>query len=656
MVTSTQSSSASSSVPTPATFNGCYDPLDVDSFINYDQLRCPSPSLSPTSSRSQLSRRSTSASVNPNNTLLPATQLAAGAVSPQAFSGPSHQYDLHKQQTGLPVGSLASTLAVNQANSLNIVRSQSGFGAGVDEVFFGANNVDDFLDFNSTPSHNPSLSAASDMDMEFDPPAAEPLPAFFFPERPASTAAEFVDPSAIGVQESQSVRPSPAAVAPPHANTVGRLWPGMHQQQAAMAKAQQQKQLQRQPQPSVVQSSRPSRAGAHHATDPLVEERISRLLSSMRQASVASSNGDGNGSNDNELLPHIARMRKEEEDMDEDERLLASEQGKKLSSKERRQLRNKVSARAFRSRRKEYIGQLEGEVAQRTNEANDFKAENRALREENTRLSDLTRMLLSSSAFSTFLDDLSASGMRPPTTAAEQSAAPAEAPRQVETIQPNTRKDADPFAVAQAQLQAQQQGGAQVGMTLLPDATMDMASLDLDGSGSWALGSMGAGTWGGNTSQVFSVLELPQGPAVDRIDAQALSGKSSNSVGSHFASDESKELPAAIERMPAAEADTGDEKIASRAAVEPVEFDDSDPAFALFADAPAGKHSEDASAVLFDGLSPEKVFARFELVGSSDAPVEDGNVGAATMETFRCMCDSVEAAFQRIDRLTAHLP
>ncbi|GAM91588.1 hypothetical protein ANO11243_096400 [Dothideomycetidae sp. 11243] len=39
--------------------------------------------------------------------------------------------------------------------------------------------------------------------------------------------------------------------------------------------------------------------------------------------------------------------------MDEDERLLASEEGKKLSSKERRQLRNKVSARAFRSRRKD---------------------------------------------------------------------------------------------------------------------------------------------------------------------------------------------------------------------------------------------------------------------------------------------------------------
>ena len=73
----------------------------------------------------------------------------------------------------------------------------------------------------------------------------------------------------------------------------------------------------------------------------------------MRRSSVASSNDDdaatptGNGT-----LSHGARMRKDEEDMDEDERLLASEEGKKLSSKERRQLRNKVSARAFRSRRK----------------------------------------------------------------------------------------------------------------------------------------------------------------------------------------------------------------------------------------------------------------------------------------------------------------
>jgi hypothetical protein len=51
-------------------------------------------------------------------------------------------------------------------------------------------------------------------------------------------------------------------------------------------------------------------------------------------------------------MTQAQRAKKEEDEMDEDERLLASEEGKKLSSKERRQLRNKVSARAFRSRRK----------------------------------------------------------------------------------------------------------------------------------------------------------------------------------------------------------------------------------------------------------------------------------------------------------------
>lgn len=72
----------------------------------------------------------------------------------------------------------------------------------------------------------------------------------------------------------------------------------------------------------------------------------------MRHSSVASSNDDQAATpNANGSQSH-SRTRKDEEDMDEDERLLASEEGKKLSSKERRQLRNKVSARAFRSRRK----------------------------------------------------------------------------------------------------------------------------------------------------------------------------------------------------------------------------------------------------------------------------------------------------------------
>lgn len=70
----------------------------------------------------------------------------------------------------------------------------------------------------------------------------------------------------------------------------------------------------------------------------------------MRQSSTASAEDDDADSPSG--MSHMPRIKKDEDDMDDDERLLNSEQGKKLSSKERRQLRNKVSARAFRSRRK----------------------------------------------------------------------------------------------------------------------------------------------------------------------------------------------------------------------------------------------------------------------------------------------------------------
>ena len=222
--------------------------------------------------------------------------------------------------------------------------------------FFGTTPTDEFIDFGAAPSKNASFSGASDMDMEFEPSSQDGLPAFFYPPSSQSSSTGFVDPNVIGGQEEMAITPLASQ------SNVGRLWPGAHQQQADMAKARAQAQVQPQKQEQVSQQqhvatpqpvqhmSRTNRAVPHQPNDPVVEERISRLLSQMRQGSIASSEDDANSANG--ALPHIARMRKEEDDMDEDERLLASEEGKKLSSKERRQLRNKVSARAFRSRRK----------------------------------------------------------------------------------------------------------------------------------------------------------------------------------------------------------------------------------------------------------------------------------------------------------------
>ncbi|KAI0747170.1 hypothetical protein C8Q80DRAFT_1220319 [Daedaleopsis nitida] len=65
------------------------------------------------------------------------------------------------------------------------------------------------------------------------------------------------------------------------------------------------------------------------------------------------------------------------------------EEYKKMSSKEKRQLRNKISARNFRVRRKEYITTLEGDIADRDRlidairtELGSMKSENVALRQE----------------------------------------------------------------------------------------------------------------------------------------------------------------------------------------------------------------------------------------------------------------------------------
>ncbi|KAL1582193.1 hypothetical protein WHR41_09185 [Cladosporium halotolerans] len=94
--------------------------------------------------------------------------------------------------------------------------------------------------------------------------------------------------------------------------------------------------------------------------------------------------------------------------MSEDERFLASEEGKRLSSKERQRLRNKVSARAFRSRKKEYISQLESGVALTTQDVINLRRENVALLSENERYRDLIRSLLRQPTFTLSLNNYNA--------------------------------------------------------------------------------------------------------------------------------------------------------------------------------------------------------------------------------------------------------
>jgi bZIP-type transcription factor MBZ1 len=283
--------------------SGVVDPLDLLDFTDYDGMTYQSPAVSPpTNNKQQMARASSNITTPPT---LPASQ---------PMSGPSHQYDQYKQQTPFVPGALASTMAVNQSNT----HINGGYN------LYSMSPEDELFDFNAAPQQ--SSPNAPDMDLDFESPGDS---SFLFPEQT--------------INPSQTVQSPPV---PSQTSNVGRMYPGMHQQ-AALAKAQQQRQQQMmQQQQRQTPQPKSQRSKVPMPSDPLVEQKITQLLNSMR-AKPSSGEAGENGP-----LMHISRPKKEEDDMDEDERLLASEEGKKLSSKERRQLRNKVSARAFRSRRK----------------------------------------------------------------------------------------------------------------------------------------------------------------------------------------------------------------------------------------------------------------------------------------------------------------
>lgn len=202
---------------------------------------------------------------------------------------PSHNYGEYKQQTGLPTQILAPQMMV------------PGYNTSINESqLYESMNMSQNFDMNSP------------QDFNFD---------------------SFLDENALDFKQEEVQQPI-------------RFYPGMNQQQAQVEKMMRQRQLALEAeQEKHLQASR--RSTSHQPLDQRTEDTISRVMNEIRRSSHADAMSP-NGS----VMPSIIRAKKDEEEMDEDERLLNSEEGKKLSSKERRQLRNKVSARAFRSRRK----------------------------------------------------------------------------------------------------------------------------------------------------------------------------------------------------------------------------------------------------------------------------------------------------------------
>ncbi|KAH8698625.1 hypothetical protein BGW36DRAFT_376497 [Talaromyces proteolyticus] len=584
-----------------------YDP-EFDSFLNLDQTAYPSESMK----------------TNPSLISQPSMAVSEASTSDlgQAFSAPSHQYGDHQQQTGLPPGAVAHAMTYNDTAMGVFGAGHQGFSMN-DDALVRMKREETSFDFGTAPSRS-----HSEMDVESD--TTSNMPYFVPTTNAAARAQQFVDPHVLGGHP--TVAPAPQA---------GRMYPGMHQQQAAMARAAQQQQRQ---QTEIIRQQQPMRQTTHQIAtpasqptqnrparnvDPVVEERISRLLQQMRE----NSNQDGSNSTATpSSLPHMSKPKKDDDDMDDDERLLASEEGKKLSSKERRQLRNKVSARAFRSRRKEYIGQLEGEVAAKTNEANELRLQNHALMEENNRLTDLTRLLLSSPSFSDFLNDLTVNGMPQQFQTPQQT--PQQQPQQPAPQAPvpsNVRNEGNTHMGGQ-DFPAQQQQNFQVGMVMVPDQRMDM----------YASGWNSGIDLNYNPS-IFAVLEVPEGPAVD---TEILSGKSSSTIPITSDLSSSKVEVPQLDRPPVFNT-PGPEVVKEDTAASTAEMDESDPSLALFLDDISIPSSESR----FVSIQPEKI-PRYTLVVDSEESTE---ASAASVRAFERLCASMDDAFERVSLLTAHL-
>lgn len=135
------------------------------------------------------------------------------------------------------------------------------------------------------------------------------------------------------------------------------------------------------------------------ATSPIARHRsmstfssasgLDERLDKLAPLSSIFSGGRGKGGKKGGGMSSVVRG--EDEDLDDDDSWRPSaEEYKKLNSKEKRQLRNKLSARAFRNRRKDYIGTLEGHIRERDTVIDEMRSELQGAKSENQ---DLRREL-----------------------------------------------------------------------------------------------------------------------------------------------------------------------------------------------------------------------------------------------------------------------
>ena len=134
------------------------------------------------------------------------------------------------------------------------------------------------------------------------------------------------------------------------------------------------------------------RSGSSSMGRPTPDDLDAKIESLVPLPDIFSA-GRGKGGKKGGGMSSVVRMDDEELDDDDDWRP-SPEEYKKLSSKEKRQLRNKLSARAFRTRRKDYIGTLEAHIQDRDTVIDAMRSELVSSRSETQDLRSVVRFLL----------------------------------------------------------------------------------------------------------------------------------------------------------------------------------------------------------------------------------------------------------------------
>ena len=291
----------------------------------------------------------------------------------------------------------------------------------------------------------------------------------------------------------------------------------------------------------------------------------------------------------------------------------------------------------------EYIGQLEGEIAAKTSEADDLRSENQQLKKENAQLLNLTRTLLESPAFSDWCNQVG--GMPNLTTPSTNEQAPV---LKSEHDEPAASKDVNPNQAMHQQVNQQQQDTPYIGMTMIPEHPVDFSVYNTN-----------ANNWGGNIdlglydTQVFAVTSIPEGPSIEQLQLPNLSEKPAKNMFSHISNSDSKNDVPSFERMPTS-------KVAkvSRERTTPndeEDFDEADPLFTLYSDSPSPSEvSPILDEPLFGRIASEKAFGRVELVLEDGESCAGDTISSAAVESFERLCSSLEEVSERIFAVIPH--